>query len=181
MQNILPPPALQGDERAQLTQLYRYLFRLSEQLNVGLSTLEGNSALMMRASSGGGAISPDGADPEQFWANADAQYNSLKSLIIKTANIVRAEMDQIVTNLSSEYVAQSEWGTYKESVKTEIIQTAKSTIENYQYKEGVENLPDLIAMFDSYRIETSGSIMRGIIGYDDENYPIIGIAIGQRR
>ena len=88
MQNILPPPALQGDERAQLTQVYRYLFRLSEQLNVGLSALEQRTAAVARPS--GGALSPEGTDGEQFWTEADAQYSSLKSLIIKTANLVRA-------------------------------------------------------------------------------------------
>ena len=177
MQNILPPPALQGDERAQLTQVYRYLFRLSEQLNVGLSALEQRTAAVARPS--GGALPPEGADGEQFWTEADAQYSSLKSLIIKTANLVRAEMDQIVTNLGSEYVAISEWGAYKESVSREIVDTAKYTMENFQYNEEVLNIPKMAAVFDEYRIETSGYIKRGIIGFDNSNFPIIGIAIGQ--
>lgn len=177
MQNILPPPALQGDERAQLTQVYRYLFRLSEQLNMSLSALEGRTATMTRPS--GGALSPEGTDAEQFWTEADAQYSSLKSLIIKTANLVRAEMDQIVTNLGSEYVAVSEWGTYKEEVSREIVDTAKYTMENFEYNEEILNIPEMAAIFDSYRIETTGYIKRGIIGFDDENYPIFGIAIGQ--
>lgn len=177
MQNILPPPALQGDERAQLTQVYRYLFRLSEQLNVGLSALEQRTAAVARPS--GGALSPEGTDGEQFWTEADAQYSSLKSLIIKTANLVRAEMDQIVTNLGSEYVAVSEWGTYKEEVSREIVDTAKYTMENFEYNEEILNIPEMAAIFDSYRIEATGYIKRGIIGFDDENYPILGIAIGQ--
>ena len=177
MQNILPPPALQGDERAQLTQVYRYLFRLSEQLNVGLSALEQRTAAVARPS--GGALSPEGTDGEQFWTEADAQYSSLKSLIIKTANLVRAEMDQIVANLGSEYVAVSEWGTYKEEVSREIVDTAKYTMENFEYNEEILNIPEMAAIFDSYRIETTGYIKRGIIGFDDENYPILGIAIGQ--
>ena len=177
MQNILPPPTLQGDERAQLTQVYRYLFRLSEQLNVSLSALEGRTATMARPS--GGARSPEGTDAEQFWADADAQYSSLKCLIIKTANLVRAEMDQIVTNLGSEYVAVSEWGAYKEEVSREIVDTAKYTLENFEYNEEILNIPEMAAIFDSYRIETTGYIKRGIIGFDDENYPILGIAIGQ--
>ena len=177
MQNILPPPALQGDERAQLTQVYRYLFRLSEQLNVGLSALEQRTAAVARPS--GGALSPEGTDGEQFWTEADAQYSSLKSLIIKTANLVRAEMDQIVTNLGSEYVAVSEWGAYKEEVSREIVDTAKYTMENFEYNEEILNIPEMTAIFDSYRIETTGYIKRGIIGFDEENYPILGIAIGQ--
>lgn len=178
MQNILPPPALQGDERAQLTQVYRYLFRLSEQLNMSLGALEGQTATMTHAR-GGGALFPDGMDAEQFWAEADAQYSSLKSLIIKTANLVRAEMDQIVTNLGSEYVAVSEWGTYKEEVSREIVDTAKYTMEHFEYGEEILDIPEMAAIFDSYRIETTGYIKRGIIGFDDENYPILGIAIGQ--
>lgn len=176
MQNILPPPALQGDERAQLTQVYRYLFRLSEQLNVGLSTLEQQTAPVRPL----GASTPGaGSDEEKFLAEADRQYQDLKSLIIKTADNVRAEMDQIVTRLNSKYVAKSEWGTYKESVSREIVDTAKYTIENFQYGEEVLDIPEMAAMFDEYRIETSGYIKRGIIGFDSSNFPIIGIAIGQ--
>ena len=88
-------------------------------------------------------------------------------------------MDQIVTNLGSEYVAVSEWGAYKEEVSREIVDTAKYTMENFEYNEEILNIPEMAAIFDSYRIETTGYIKRGIIGFDEENYPILGIAIGQ--
>lgn len=181
MLNILPPSALQGTEQAQLQQVYRYLFKLSEELNVALGETDNRiSNIQVTAPSGtgigGGA---GGIDEEQLEATLAEQYNSLKALIVKTADTVRAEMDVIVTELESKYVAQSEWGEYKEDVSLEIQQTAKETVESYKYSEQIEGIQEDVADFEAYKIETEGFIRRGIIGYDDKNFPIIGIAIGQ--
>lgn len=172
MPNIIQPPTLQGDAGAQLTQVYRYLFRLSEQLNMALG--ETDRQVQYIRTNNGGAV-----DEDRLTSDLDRQYRDLKSLIIKTADVVRAEMDVIVTQLDSKYLAISDWGTYREEVSREITDTAKHTIENFKYGEEIFNIPDMVADFEAYRIEAEGYIKRGIIGYDDENFPVIGIAIGQ--
>lgn len=185
MLNINPPPTLKGDEKAQLTQVYRYLFKLSEELNAAMSNTDQQIRLVQSGSptnqttiisSGGGGT---GVSDEQLDAELDKQYDELSALIIKTADIVRAEMDAIVTELDSKYVAESEWGVYKEEVSREIVDTAKYTVENFEYESEILNIPEMAADFDAYRIEAQGYIKRGIIGYDSGNIPIFGIAIAQ--
>ena len=95
---IETPPVLTGAAEAQLRQVYAYLFRLSEHLNVALGQLEHTSAAVTSAESGGAAA--DGA--------AAKTYNELRGLIVNTAGIVRKEMDTLETRLHGEYEAVSE-------------------------------------------------------------------------
>lgn len=186
MLNINPPPSLMGDEQAQLRQVYRYLFQLSEQLNVAMGdtqqqiqqTQSGAPITKTTIIQGGGG-SGGGITDGELNAALDEQYNALNALIIKTADTVRAEMDAIVTQLDSKYVAESEWGEYRQSVSTEIVQTAQNTIENYQYGSETLNIPEMAADFDAYRVEAQGYIKRGIIGRESDGTPIFGLAIAQ--
>lgn len=173
MLNINPPPALQGDEQAQLQQVYRYLFRLHEQLNAASLSLD------KQASEASVAVAKSaGIDPAAT-AGMGEQYASLVSLIVKTATIAQSHMDKVVTKLESRYIAESEWGTYLEEARLEVEDTAKYTLEHYEYGEEVFNIPEMAVDFDAYKIRAEGYIKRGIIGYDEERFPILGIAIGQ--
>ena len=103
---IETPPVLTGEAEAQLRQVYAYLFRLSEHLNLALGQLEHNPASVSAAESGGAAA--DGA--------AAKSYNELRALIVNTAAIVRKEMDTLETQLHGEYEAVSEeWGSFREN------------------------------------------------------------------
>lgn len=172
MINILPPPTMQGDEQTQIMQVYRYLFKLSEQLNAVSATIDNQAAKASEeiARAAGIDIAASTA--------ADNQYAALVSLVVKTAEIVRSEMDVIETTLRSSYVAVSEFGEFREDVTREVEETAKRTLENFIYDAKAESLtPDEEASFDT-RVE--GFIARGIIGFEEDGRtPIIGIAIGR--
>lgn len=175
--NFSPPPGLQGDERSSLRQMHSFLFRLTEQLNAAMQETDRRieqteKATGIRTGTEKGGKTEDNSVMTQ-------QYNDLKSLIIKTANTVRSEMDVVEAQLRREYIAKSEWGTYEESLQADFEATAAGVVESYGYESRLDSLDDMAADFDSYRIETNGYIKRGIIGYDESNVPIIGIAIGQ--
>lgn len=172
--NLTPPPGLRGDEKSQLVQMHSFLFQLTEQLNAALSQADDRLQAAERIT-GLNAENENGGIPNEI---AD-QYQNLKSLIIKTAHTVRMEMDMLVTELGQTYVAQSEFGTYKEQISREIVDTAEKTVESYGYESRLDNLDRQAADFDDYIIEASGSITRGIVDYDANGVPIIGIAIGQ--
>lgn len=175
MMNILPPQQLHGDEMQQIGQVYRYLFSLSEDLNFALSGLE----------TGTGADQILGSEQftqqveESVAPSLDAQAQSLKALIVKTANIVRSEMDVLITQLDKKYEAISDWGTYKEQITKLVQETAQSTLESYDFVSQIQSLQSDAAGFDSYMTQAKGYINRGIIDFDDENMPIFGIAIGE--
>lgn len=172
MLNIMQPPALQGDEQAQLTQMYRYLFRLSEQLNATAVSLDSQASKASEAIAKAVGIDPATA------AKEGSSFTPLIALVVKTANIVHAQMDKIVTTLASQYVAQSEWGEYTEEISREIEETARKTVESFIYDAKLESLtPDEVNAFDTH---LEGFIARGIIGFEDDGItPIIGIAIGR--
>ena len=170
--NIPTPPALMGDEAQQLIQMRSYLFRISEMLNSAMT--EQHVVLEQAVQRQSENVSND-----VFTEEIDAQYNKLKALIIKTADIVRMEMDMVATELRQQYIAKSEWGTYEENIHSDIVATADRVIQQYDYDAKIDNVAEGVADFEAYKIQTSGYIQSGIIGYDDENFPIIGIAIGQ--
>lgn len=176
MTKISQPPILNGSEGQQLVQIRQYLYQMSRDLNFALNNLtEGNFATGSMAHK---VI--NGGDTEgQLGTKAKNQLSALKSLIIKTADTVRAEIDRIETNLSSTYVAQSDFSTFTESINTQLTGTAEKLEQNIKYSATLEdNLQSVSDDFDRYVIETGGYIKQGIIGYDGA-VPIIGIAIGQ--
>lgn len=181
MLNINPPPSLRGTEQAQLTQVYRYLFQLSEQLNVAMSATEQqiqqksagvvNQTTIVSGGSGG-------VTDTQLNSALENQYDALTSIIQQTADIVNAEMDALETTLKASYEALSkDWGVYKEEISREILDTAEGTVEKYIYSAKVESLtPGEEAEFEK---NIEGFIVKGIIGFDENHLPIIGIAIGR--
>lgn len=163
------PPTLMGTEAEQLVQMHRYLFRLHEQLNQALTS----ETIVVQDIATQQAQSVKTSELDEGLTN---QYNRAKALIIKTAGEVRHEMDSIVAELDEKYLALSEWGTYREEVSQEIEATAKSVVQSFDYDVKIESVG---TDFDNYRIQSRGYIQSGIIGFDDDGYPIYGVAIGR--
>lgn len=170
------PPNLIGAPEEQLRQVYSYLFRLSENLNVALanvneetysSATQLNTALKV-SRSGGGAVS------------SGETYNELRALIVNTAEIIRSEMDVLQLEMNSQYESiSSDWGTFQENIDTTIEATAGEVIQSFNYDSKIETLEEKAAGFSEYHINTEGYIRSGFIEYDESGVPILGIAIGQ--
>ena len=156
---ILPsPPMLQGNQTQQLQDVRRYLFRLVDQLNSSLNNLTAESF------SPGGVQAQTGVTDEDKQTQAD-----LKSLIIKNANEVRETIEVISKTLKSEYVAISDFGTFREDMENTITETAAGLEQEISTRSEVVN---------NFIAATNGYIRQGVVGYDGAT-PIIGIAIGQ--
>lgn len=158
------PPALQGDEKSQLVQLYRYLNEVSEKLNTALNSIT------VEQMAPEAQVQIRNAGKEE----TAQQVNGLKSLIIKTAEIVHAEMDEISTTLQSQYTAISDqFGTLNQSLTAQITANAAGITQNYEYieqlqAEGTENTAN-INRFSQY-------IFTGLVDEVNHKY---GIAIGE--
>ena len=176
MQTYIPqPPSLKGDERAQLEQMYRYLYKMSEQLNTALAVTDREYQIVVQTKSGTAPGSESPISPQ-----LDAQYRELRSLIIKTADIVNQQMDKTIKQLNGKFEAiSSEWGTFEQNIERKIVETAEATIDSFDYSEKIHGIEKTVVDgVTSYAIESLGYIKRGIIGFDDENFPIYGIAVG---
>lgn len=177
MINLQAPPILSGTEAQQLLSVRNYLFTMYKQLNQALNNLDETNF-----TEGGAARTVvSGGLSEDAQKTIAQQTSSLKSLIIKNADIVKAELDRIETDLESNYVAISDYGTFTEGITSRINVTAERAEAAYDYTATVENaVGDVAADFDRYVVETSGYIKSGIVDYDEDGVtPIFGVAVGQ--
>lgn len=155
---ILPsPPMLQGNQTQQLQDVRRYLFRLAEQLNSCLNNLTEEN------------FSPAAAQAMTGGSEYRQTQTELKSLIVKNANEVRRSIEAINATLKSEYVAISDFGTFREDMENNLTATAAGLEQEINTRSEVLN---------SFMTTTNGYIRQGVVGYDGAT-PIIGIAIGQ--
>lgn len=176
MTTISPPPILNGSDRQQLVQIRQYLYQISRDLNLALNNLTEDNFVngIIPAQKG-----QEKDSSEQQKQEFKQQLSSLKSLIIKTADTVHAEMDVLEASLSSTYVAQSTFGTFSEEINNQLSVTAEGVQQSIDYQaELTDALNGISKNFNDYKIDTSGYIKQGIVGYDGA-VPIIGIAIGQ--
>lgn len=161
------PPVLSGGNKEQLQQLYNYLFTVSNKLNeamAGLSAEELAERVEMQIRTGG-----SGGAEEQI----TKQYDTLKSMIVKTATIVRTEMDEIQTELQRQVTALSEdFGTYEENLSANIRAGAEGVLQEYNYEERISGVEGETGNFIR---KTNQYIFTGLVNPTTLEY---GIAIG---
>ena len=98
-------------------------------------------------------------------------------LIIKSADIVNAYYEKISQKLSGEYVAQSEFGTYRETTEQTITKTSTMVEQNFTSVQQI--ITDLEGL--QYKlIEVDAHINSGMLYYDEDGVPVYGLEIGQR-
>ena len=161
------PPVLQGDERTQLMQLKNYLFTMSNKLNEALMSIsveEISARAAEQLRSGKGAN--ESAEEKQ---NA---YQTLRSMIIKTATIVQNEMDVISTQLNESMTAISEeYGTLEERITNQITATAQGITQAYQAEDVI-----IRDNQTAFKQQIEGYVFTGIL---DPITGKVGIAIGE--
>ena len=124
--NLSNPPRLTGDTADQLRQITSYLYQLQRDLNVALDSVDS----VVKEAAGETAATA----AEQ---TVSATAKSLKSLIIKTAGVIRQEMDTWTQTLEGTYLAISDFGTYQEEVSQEITATAMEIVNRFNYESNL--------------------------------------------
>lgn len=156
-------------DSGKIEQIRSYLFQLAEQLKWALNSIDSSGATVLQQGSKSNAV-------EVSEEEAQATFNSVKSLIIKSADIVNAYYEVINEKLSGEYVAKSDFGTYSENTSREI--TEASTYSEELYKN-VQKISSTLEELDRNLIEVTARIKSGLLYYDDNGVPIYGIEVGQ--
>lgn len=159
-------------EREQLSQIKSYLYQFAQQLQWALSTIDTSSISNQAASQ-----SPQKVIVQAKEQSAEVSFNALKSLIIKSADIVNAYYDEISDRLSGLYVASSDFGTYIEETDAKIKKTSTDITQNYtdiqKIFTDIENLSFSLA-------EAQAHIKSGLLYYDNDGIPVYGLEIGQK-
>lgn len=167
------PPALMGEERQQLEALYRYLQTMSDQLNLAMNsiTVENFAPQAQKQLS-------EVMGGKETQKEIAGTKNALRSMIIKSAEVVRNEMQEISTELSRQYQGISDqFGELNQSLTLQISANAEGIQQNYEY---FEELRDRANGTDDYIRHYNNYIFTGQIGLNTATLePIYGIAIGE--
>lgn len=164
------PNITQTTAEGQLQQMKSYLYQMVEQLNWTVQTLEGGNAGNVLYT--GGAAQKDAQMDQMLPAN---MFNKIKSLIIKSADIINAYYEEISKKLVGEFVAISDFGTYQQKVEALIKATAEQIDllwKNIQSITDSEDIPDT-------EIDVSAYLRMGVLYYADDGAPVYGLEIGQ--
>lgn len=160
------------DEAGQLIQMRSYLHQLVEQLNYAMKTVEsGSSGAVVYQ---GKSASVSGKSEE---VNPHATFNSIKSLIIKSADIVNAYYETINARLKGLYVAESDFGTYIEETEAKIEGNSTNITQNF---DNIQKLLSDVEGFENSLIKVNAHIKTGLLYYDETGAPVYGLEIGQR-
>lgn len=157
------PPQLQGSPEQQLLAMRDYLVRLAQ----SLEQVSGSDVAVSAAKSAAKAAQ------EQTAQQVRSTANSLKALIIKTADEITEYTDSRVETFESLYVAKSDYGNYYNQIETQVEQTARDTVETYHYTEAIGEL-------NAYLTDLNGQIRRGVIEDPETHEVHLGIAISEQ-
>lgn len=156
-------------DSAKIEQIRGYLYQLADQLKWALNSLNGDSSgkVLQMGSNSTTAVSKE---------EAKATFNSIKSLIISSADVVNAYYEVINKKFSGEYVAQSDFGTYVEQTEQSI--TTNSTAIDSIFTAMQEIITD-IENIESNLIKVNAHIRSGQLYIAESGVPIYGLEIGQ--
>ena len=157
----------------KLMQVQSFLYQTVEQLNWALNAIEtgtGSGNVVAQNTAGGG--NSGGAEKDSA-----SNFNAIKSLIIKSADIVNAYYEKINAKLSGVYVAQSTFGTFQQQTEQQLKATSESISQHYT------NIQQIISDVDDIEdalIEVDAHIKTGLLYYDEEGIPVYGVEVGQK-
>lgn len=165
------PGQLQGRPEDQLQQLYSYLYRMAQTMNSNLSEIgpagltDDEQQLMNQLSD---SIRTN--RPEQAIGN-QREAETLKSLIIKTAEFVKTQLDAYKIALFGESEVNSEIGNYRLKQGLRVDVNPEGIKQTYSFAEIIKGLK-------TYEINAKNYIKTGLLRTEN-SIPIYGVAIGK--
>lgn len=172
MSNKIPLPRITAQSpEEKLMQVQSYLYQVVQQLNLALDSLD------RKTSNAAGVLEKAGSSNSAVEKEAQSTFNSIKALIIKSADIVNAYYEEINRRLSGIYVAESDFGVYSEET-AQAIQENSSGIE--RLFTNIQTIVTDIETLEHSLIEANAYINSGLLYYEDSGVPVYGLEIGQR-
>lgn len=166
MMDIRMPNITATTPQGQMEQVRSYLFQMVQQLNFSLKAVE-DKALEAQTTAEGSA--------KNEVQQAQSTFNSIKGLIIKSADIVNAYTEVISHQLEGQYVAQSDFGTFLNTTIADIQADSEAIEQKYgNFQEILDALGERVS-----EIAANAYIRSGLLDYSDDGHGIYGIEIGQ--
>lgn len=167
MTEIRLPELGGGSPEEQLRQIQRYLFTLASQLQIAFDAVEQQQQ----------TIRQERIEPGRREKTPVETFNSLKALIIKSADIVEKYSEEVERRLEGQYVAQSLFGTYRQETEQKIRENAQEILRSFR---NTEELESMVAGIRSTLVEVNAYIRTGLLYEREEGGGVYGVEIGQQ-
>lgn len=154
-------PEISGTQEEQLRQLQNYLFQLASQLQFAFDSLEGSQT-------------PAPAPAEKTPAQT---FSEIKSLIVKSADVVQSVSEKVERSLSGQYVAQSDYGTFTRQTQQQIAEHDSGIERLFSEFQQVQSL---VTGVESQLLETQAYIRTGLLYEQADGVSVYGVEIGQQ-
>ena len=122
-------PDLSGSPTQQVNQLRDYLFYLVDELQFNQSSIQREISSERSAVSSSSTIISTGGGGES--KTPLEVFNSIKDLIISSADIVSAYSKIITEDFEGEYLAISDFGAYAETIRQRIEKSEKGITQSF--------------------------------------------------
>lgn len=156
-----------GTEAEQLKKLQSYLYSLAGQLQFAFDTVDQKQEQVLETAR---AHQESPKTPAQTFA-------AIKSLIIKSADIVESYTQEIERSLSGKYTAISQFGTFQEETNQRITENSQAIQQNFT---NIQSLITGIAGLEASLLEVNAYIRTGLLYYREDSFPVYGVEIGQK-
>lgn len=142
-------------------RMYSYLYQTVQQLNWAMKQIRsGETAGQIEVQKVTAGKAASQMTPME-------NFSQIKSLIIKSADIINAYYDSIRARLEGIYVAQSEFGSFVEQTALELESTAKGISQNYT---NIQNVTDELSGLQA----NMGSVREDVFGVRDDVAAVLG-------
>lgn len=124
--NLRLPNIPDGTPQEQMRYMRSYMYQLVEQLQWALDNIDKQATATTSATTVVQVGTSSKPTPSSSSIDAEATFEAIKSLIIKSAEIVDAYYEEINNKLEGAYLAVSDFGEYSEQTSQEIVENSQS-------------------------------------------------------
>lgn len=163
--DIRLPELTGGSTEQQLRQIQSYLYSLASQLQYAFENVSREQEQVRQVQT-----AAQEKTPVQTFA-------ALKSLIIKSADIVESYSREIERRLEGKYVAQSQFGTYSQETEQKIRENAEGIVQSFR---NVQALQSMVESVESAVVEINAYIRTGLLYSQEDGEDVYGLEIGQQ-
>lgn len=160
------PELAGGTEREQLQSIKSYLYTLAQQLQFAFDTVARQEAAPAARQAGV-------SQPQE----SRAEFSAIKALILKSAQLTEQVQQQIEKTLQGHYVAQSQFGTFRQETQQRI---SANSLALEQHFTNLQALSSVVEELSSAVVEVSATIRTGLLEQGPEGQSVYGVEIGQQ-
>lgn len=163
--NLAYPKRMGGTAQEQISALYRSQCEIIDWLN--LSDWSAEVVLQEIA---------QGIDEDAAMRTSKEKkltgFESLKQLIIKTADFSMENSEQFTKTLKGGYVAKSTFGEYAEATSATIEINSKGITQLFDYTAGINSKDE------RYGVTARQYVKTGLLFHDENAQPVYGVGVG---